>query len=99
MRKLDYLRNKAKKARSIGELFSIKLPKEFKDRFDVEDPITYPMTVDGNIVGMYVFHNRFYPNRVFPDNRAIVQNWYRFAVKKKFDIPECVANTAKYHHD
>ncbi len=99
MRKLDYLRNKAKKARSIGELCSIKLPKEFKDRFDIEDPITYPMTVDGNIVGMYVFHNKLYPNRVFPDNRVIVQNWYRFAVKKKFDIPEYFANTAKYHHD
>ena len=57
------------------------------------------MTVDGNIVGMYVFHNKLYPNRTFPDNRVIVQNWYRFAVKKKFDIPEYIANTAKYNHD
>ena len=38
MRKLDYLRNMAKKARSIEELVSVKLPKEFKDRFDIENP-------------------------------------------------------------
>lgn len=57
------------------------------------------MTVDGNIVGMYVYHHKLYPNRVFPDNNVIVQNWYRFAVKKKFDIPEYIANTAKYNHD
>lgn len=59
MRKLDYLRNMAKKARSIEELASVKLPKEFKDRFDIEDPITCPMTVDGNIVGMYVYIIRY----------------------------------------
>nr|DAT84496.1 MAG TPA: hypothetical protein [Caudoviricetes sp.] len=96
MRKLDYLRNKVKKAKYYDELIGIKLPKEFRWKNDIMDPFYNIITdVTNKEVVFHIIHVKERCPNTVPN--AIEYDWtvpliktesedFKFHTKKDFDF-------------
>ena len=82
MRKLDYLRSRLRKCKSLEDILTIELPSEFNSRFGVSPTNVTPFVVNGKLAGVVV-------SQVINDNnneRAVLTNLYKFTIKEKFDL-------------
>ena len=82
MRKLDYLRNRLRKCKSLEDMLAIKLPNAFNSRFGVSPTNVTPFVVNDKLAGVVVSqlindHN---------NERAVLTNLYKFTIKEKFDL-------------
>ena len=88
MRKLDYLRNRLRKCKSLEDILAIELPDDFNSRFGVSPTNVTPFVVNGKLAGAAV-------SQVINDHnneRALFVDLYKFAIKEKFKIQSISMN-------